>query len=562
MSTIILPSVWARDGLFAFSGVDGRTDYYRPFVGSLLPDRIGVHFHVQPPCALHWPESPGVLDRRRSVVTGDALVLFRETEEKPFLTCAFLDEFTLVGRGPSPALSPVAAARSFLDDPPGAVSVRLEDDRFACAFGLDADNAARRAGRGLWASPEEVAEARLAFLRVLTPPAWGDDAERRAYLKACSVLKCNTYSAQDDLNVRWTTPDRWPHRHMWLWDSAFHSLGLRRLSGMLAQEALAAVLSRQREDGFIPHVMGPGDEQRSTITQPPVLAWACWKAYRVREDREFLQWAYPRLSAYLGWDLEHRDADRDGLLEWRKDLESELCHCGESGMDNSPRFDRPGNQAAVDFNAMLSAECATMARFAAILGRGEDAFAWLSLRESHRRLMEAKLWSDDLGLYLDRLDGEWVDVPSVASFTPLYARVPTPERARRLVESLCDPGRFWRALPVPSVAADHPSYDDDMWRGPTWLNLNYLVVEGLLHYGCRDEALALAERTVAEVARWYDQEGCIFEYYDPEGRRSPAALSRKRNTGVAPIRDYGWSAAVYVEFCHFLDDPEDFVGAL
>jgi glycogen debranching enzyme len=562
VSAVIFPNVWARNGLFAFSGLDGNTDYYRPFVGSLLPDQVGVYLHVNPPCVLRWPDSPQVLDRRRSVVAGDCLVLYREGEERPFLTCAFLDQYTLVGRGAAPELTSAAPVRSFVPDPAGTVVVRAQGDRFACAFGETQEDAARAADEALAESPEEVVEARLAVLRGLPQPPFEDDARRGAYYKAFSILKCNTYSPQGDITVRWTTPDRWPHRHMWLWDSAFHALGLSRLSGRLAQESLEAVLSRQQPDGFIPHVMAPGAGRLSDLTQPPVLAWACWRTYRLCADRPFLEWAYPRLSAYLGWDLEYRDADGDGLLEWRKDEESVLCHCGESGMDNSPRFDRPGLQPAVDFNAMFSAECAAMARIAAVLGRGEDAFAWLSLRESHRRLMEAWLWSSDHGLYLDRIGSDWVEVPTVASFTPLYARVPGEERAARLVESLRDPERFWRALPVPSVAADHPEYSDDMWRGPTWLNLNYLVAEGLLQYGHRDLALELAERTVGEVARWYEREGCLFEYYDPEGVRSPASLSRKRNTGIGVIRDYGWSAAMYIEFCHLLNDPEGFEAIL
>ncbi|MHB0876160.1 MAG: amylo-alpha-1,6-glucosidase [Anaerolineae bacterium] len=558
MSPSPYPNIWAPGGLFAFSGLDGPTDYYSPLVASLLEQGIGLHLHVAPPLALTWDIDVENVDWERSVVGCDVLELVSR-DGAVALGLAFADKDALVGYGALPEATAAAPARTFVGGPAGQVSIAKGDGHFSIALGRDDATAAVRAAGGLGSDPRAVVAQRKRFFTAAPACPADDGAVAATYAKSLAVLKCNTYAPQGDLPCFWTTPDRWPHRHMWLWDSAFHAIALRRLSADLAADAIRAVLLRQQEDGFIPHMMGPDATTRSTITQPPVLAWATWKVCARGDQRDFVEWAYPRLGRYVAWDLRHRDRDQDGLAEWVKDEDDSLCHCGESGMDNSPRFDRPGPQAAVDLNSMLVAECEALAKMATVLGEAGEAEAWLRSRGRLAALIDQRLWSEDESLYLDGDAAGSVTVPSSASFLPLYAGVPSATRAKRLVASLLDERRFWRPLPVPSVAADHPAYSDDMWRGPTWLNTNYMVIEGLLRYGYRSEALQLARSTVRDVSHWYQVGGCLYEYYDAESTRAPWDLSRKRNTGVGTIRDYGWSAAMYVELVHFLAGDEEIV---
>jgi glycogen debranching enzyme len=72
-----------------------------------------------------------------------------------------------------------------------------------------------------------------------------------------------------------------------------------------------------------------------------------------------------------------------------------------------------------------------------------------------------------------------------------------------------------------------------MWRGPTWINVNYLLIEGLQRCGYRDLSLELRRRTLDMVANRPD----IYEYYHCEtGENPPKAAST-----------FGWSAAVYID---------------
>jgi glycogen debranching enzyme len=72
-----------------------------------------------------------------------------------------------------------------------------------------------------------------------------------------------------------------------------------------------------------------------------------------------------------------------------------------------------------------------------------------------------------------------------------------------------------------------------MWRGPTWVNVNYLLIEGLARSGYSQVSRELRDRTLALIESQAD----IFEYYHPQtGGNPPKAASV-----------FGWSSAVYID---------------
>ena len=167
----------------------------------------------------------------------------------------------------------------------------------------------------------------------------------------------------------------------------------------------------------------------SRITQPPVLALSTKLVHDVARDDKWIAAIYPRLCAYLEWDLRHRDADGGGRLEWQIDG-NPLCRSGESGMDNSPRFDTATSLDAVDFNSFLSLECQVVAGFARGLGFADDAAQWMSRHKELNRLIAARLWSDEAGFFVDYDTGRRAPSPVLASsgFLPLICvRVLQPE---------------------------------------------------------------------------------------------------------------------------------------
>jgi glycogen debranching enzyme len=99
---------------------------------------------------------------------------------------------------------------------------------------------------------------------------------------------------------------------------------------------------------------------------------------------------------------------------------------------------------------------------------------------------------------------------------------------------LTDPSEFWPEWPLPTVALSDPKFDPmQMWRGPTWTNINYLFIEALFRIGQRDLARRLRRKSLELMMLHHD----IYEYFNPiTGERPPKS---------APM--YGWSAATFID---------------
>ncbi len=130
---------------------------------------------------------------------------------------------------------------------------------------------------------EELKAKRYAYYA--DKPKCKDKRYERLYYKTLSVNKVNVHTPEGKIPCMWTTPDRVPHRHCWLWDSVFHALAIVEYNEELAKNALRAVISQQRRDGFIPHMSNPTDS--SDTTQPQVLCWGVWEVYKKIGDKEF-----------------------------------------------------------------------------------------------------------------------------------------------------------------------------------------------------------------------------------------------------------------------------------
>jgi len=526
MKGAAFPANWSGGQLMAFSGLDGTTDYKNGLVARTILGATGLELKLPGELVLVFSRGkPG-----RAVLTGD---FFDIEVPEGRVRGAFLDACHFLVEGP---------CESGKSD--GRIEVLGKGGKTLVG------SAAVFNPRLIDSTVGDAINKRSHWLESLTIPGERDGEPLR---KALSIMKTQVCSPEGGIKHRWTTPDRWPHRAMWLWDSAFHAIGWRNIDLEVAHDALMSVLDTAQPDGFIPHMASP--DSVSGITQPPVLAMAAAMVNETAPDREWLGRIYPRLRAYVEWDLANRDTDGAGLAEWTIEGDPD-CRSGESGMDNSPRFDSAIRLDAVDFNSFLALECETLERFAVELGRKEDAGVW---RERHARLVTLindRLWDEKAGFYFDYdvQAGKRIPVLACSGFMPLACGVTTPERARKLAEHLDNPATFGVLLRVPSVATGERSMDEkDMWRGPVWINMNWLIVRGLRRYGLEDAASKIESETIEEIERQYGKYGVFFEYYDGLKEIDPPSLKRKGKCDPASgpyhqvIHDYGWTASLYVD---------------
>jgi glycogen debranching enzyme len=128
-----------------------------------------------------------------------------------------------------------------------------------------------------------------------------------------------------------------------------------------------------------------------------------------------------------------------------------------------------------------------------------------------------------------------VRVSTWSALTPLLlADLPQDVRRRLVEEHLLHPDRYG----VPSVSMDEPSFKPGFdiwrtWRGPSWMNVAWLLLHPLRELGYRDNADRIAAGLVDAVAR-----GGLREYYDPRSGHGLAARGFAMSALVADMADW------------------------
>jgi hypothetical protein len=329
----------------------------------------------------------------------------------------------------------------------------------------------------------------------------------------------------------------------------------------------------------------------SGIAQPPIHATAVLHIFQKAKNREkalnFLQRIFPKLKAWHEYLYRERDPNDEGLVYIR--------HPWESGQDNSPIWDRTLRNIEVEleetesfertdlkfveadyrptsedyqryvylvklfcelnydeekirenspfliqgvlFNALLCRANKDLAEIARILDKNPEPFEkWA---EKTAKAFNEKLWDEKHSIYFfyDMVRDELIDAHVASGFTPLFAHIPDEERAKRMCDYLDSHG-FCRltesCFAVPSYDKREPGYNPSgYWRGPVWINLNWLIFRGLEIYKFWEYA-KYVRSAIIELPKNYG----FREYYDPEEGIGYGA------------HDFSWTAALLLDVLH------------
>ena len=338
----------------------------------------------------------------------------------------------------------------------------------------------------------------------------------------------------------------------------------------------------------------PSDVMTTGITQPPMLAEAVVRVgakLAWPERRGWYAIVYPALLAHHEWLYRERDPHSEGLVlqihPWETGLDNtppwmnemrehllpfwirliEKSHLDSiitlfrrdtrsvpldqrfstiealSLFDIQRRLRRKGYDInkildhslfAIEdlaFNSMLVRANAQLREIAKSLREDLPEELIKHMKKTERTFEE--LWDPYSSQYYSRdfITHRLLKTPTIATLLPLYAGCISQERASQLVHLLENEHAFGPAFPVPSVPLDsfwfHPKL---YWQGPSWVNMNWLIIDGLRRYGFKDHASALRESTLEMV----NKSGC-YEYFDPLSGEGAGASN------------FSWTAALVID---------------
>lgn len=376
-----------------------------------------------------------------------------------------------------------------------------------------------------------------------------DERYAKQYYYAWWILRTGLLSPRFFLTREAMIPSMIRYIGVWHWDAFFHALAYRHVDHELAENQLRILLDHQREDGMIPdaiydegvvtRMLVPRADHDAEVTKPPLIAWTALKLHSTTNHRDFLDEIYEPLVRWNRWWFEKNDGDGDGIIEYN--------HPYSSGLDDNPLWDDGMPIESPDLNSYLVLQMDSLSRIAQILKMRDEASRWRSEADALTRRMVSHFWDEQAGVFWATRDHKPVDVLTPFNLFPiLTARLPR-SISDRLIAHLSSPDEFWTTYPIPSVACNDPKHNpNQMWRGPTWVNVNYLFIDGLARSGYANVARGLRDKTLDLLMQHDD----LYEYYNP-------------STGEPPLDAasvFGWSSAVFVDLA--IKASRDEVGSV
>jgi alpha,alpha-trehalase len=192
----------------------------------------------------------------------------------------------------------------------------------------------------------------------------------------------------------------------------------------------------------------------------------------------------------------------------------------ESGFDPTDRFGRFGvdviDYTPVCLNTLLYAMENDLAEIDRALGDTRAAAKWTERAAARRALLDAYLWDERAGLYLDYDFRTRVrrDYPFATTFWPLWAGAASPAQAARVRANL---PTFER----PGGVVTSTRVSGSQWDAPFgWAPLQLFAVEGLRRYGYAADADRVARDWLSMLVEDFERRGTLLEKYDVVRRTS------------------------------------------
>ena len=329
----------------------------------------------------------------------------------------------------------------------------------------------------------------------------------------------------------------------------------------------------------------------SGITQPPLLASMVQKIHLRYPMLDFVREVYPKLLGWHRWMHIDRDADGSGLVT--------LVHPWESGTDDAPRWlsvmegitpvdlpsykridnirvdpsqrpsqedydrfvylvdifrkrkydskailrDSPFLVQDVLFNSILYRADLDLRTLAENLGEPTGEIdAWMN---KMKQSFQERFWNEERGLYFDYdlRNQHRIEMNSVFTFAPMYAGLCSEQQAQRMItEHWQNPQEYGTGRKLvyqaTTLSMSEPTWEPRRyWRGPVWIIMNWLLLQGFNQYGYSNIAEDLRQSSLKLMTK-----SGFREYYDPLD-----------GTGCGTT-SFSWPAAITLEMLK----PEEF----
>jgi len=328
------------------------------------------------------------------------------------------------------------------------------------------------------------------------------------------------------------------------------------------------------------------------MSQPPVTGFVLQELYRISKDKtailQYIESVIDKVYKNHNYLYENRDPKNEGLVY--------IYHNWESGTDNSPVWDtifermdspefkfnrkdtlhvdasqRPSHQEynhylqIIEIAKKYAYDDAKIAKhspflvqdplFNTVLIKSNESLIKLYklIPNSEKKIKQLKNWQNKAinrfneklynqelkaYIYYDLRADKAIKEITSSSFAPIFAKIPSKKQVEELTQNLmqnfASDDYYLCASYNPKSSKFNPK---KYWRGPVWVNLNWMLYKGLKEYGYQEIASQIKKDTLEIV----QQEG-FYEYFDP--RKKEYTKPRSKAYGG---ENFSWTAALVLD---------------
>ena len=318
----------------------------------------------------------------------------------------------------------------------------------------------------------------------------------------------------------------------------------------------------------------------SGITQPPVLAIILKKIIennQLNDDQNSrILKILIKIKKYHEWFIKFRDPNKTGLVS--------ILHPWESGYDNSPIWDEPMSNILVDKDLNYQRRDLEVSnsderplkkdydRYVTIRDQFRDVnydpnklyelsifnvvdvgFNSLFLKANKdlvKLLKKFKLNYDELDFFISKSESEIIKlynydsdefvskdlntnkdilIPSITNYFTLTADLKNDKLNKKIINNLKNHSLNEKYI-FSTIKSDHQTFEEKRyWRGPVWINCNWLIYEGLKNKD-KEYSIKIKNETISLI----ENKG-FHEYYSCN------------DGSVMGANNFSWSAALYLD---------------
>lgn len=333
-----------------------------------------------------------------------------------------------------------------------------------------------------------------------------------------------------------TVPSRPFFPRGFLWDEGFHLMPIVEWDLDLTLEIVKSWFNLMDEDGWIGREQILGAEARSKVPQefqtqyphyanPPTLFFILdtfvsklgsnnGTTPAAKEDLSgpllnsehlksrdlalhYLGELYPKLKKHYYWfrktqsgDLKSYDREAFSSKEGYRWRGRTPQHILTSGLDDYPRPQPPHpGELHVDLISWMGMMTKSLKNIATLLAIDDDVAELTTIETAILRNIDDLHWSEKEKCYCDATiddfeENELVCHKGYISLFPFLTGLmdPQSEKLGHVLKLLGDEEELWSEFGIRSLSKKDAFYgtDENYWRGPIWMNMNYLAVVQLL----------------------------------------------------------------------------------